>query len=165
MNKNVIIHTESDDDYLCHWKYIKRYKKNGHWVYVYDDKQLHDLRDKQKENLNIAREGREAAEYYKRVDRDLDRSSRYVNSDKNKALDRDSANRKIERSREFNNDLKKLNRTTKIVTDLFIEETGNKIKKRKASKSVALGNKVADILTSGSEKIAKGKEYLKKLVK
>lgn len=26
----------SDDDCLQHWKYVKKYKKNGKWRYVYD---------------------------------------------------------------------------------------------------------------------------------
>ena len=41
MSKYVIIHgqlREVSDDELMHWKYIKRVKKNGRWVYYYDEK-------------------------------------------------------------------------------------------------------------------------------
>lgn len=37
----VLIHgqlVEVSDDVLMHWKYIKREKKNGRWVYYYDQK-------------------------------------------------------------------------------------------------------------------------------
>lgn len=37
----VLIHgqlVEVSDDVLIHWKYIKREKKNGRWVYYYDQK-------------------------------------------------------------------------------------------------------------------------------
>ena len=40
MSKYVIIHgqlREISDDELMHWKYVKRVKKNGRWVYYYDD--------------------------------------------------------------------------------------------------------------------------------
>ena len=43
MSKNnyILIHgqlVEVSDDVLMHWKYIKREKKNGRWVYYYDQK-------------------------------------------------------------------------------------------------------------------------------
>ena len=57
MSKYVIIHGqlhELSDDELMHWKYIKREKKNGKWVYTYDLKQ--NVKDKigitAKENMN-----------------------------------------------------------------------------------------------------------------
>ena len=43
MSKYVIIHGqfyEVSDDELMHWKYIKREKKNGKWVYYYDNDKL-----------------------------------------------------------------------------------------------------------------------------
>ena len=30
-----------EEDELTHWKYIKRYKKNGKWHYVYGDDKTH----------------------------------------------------------------------------------------------------------------------------
>ena len=39
----VLIHgqlVEVSDDVLMHWKYIKREKKNGRWVYYYDDSEM-----------------------------------------------------------------------------------------------------------------------------
>lgn len=57
MSKYVIIHgqlRELSDDELMHWKYIKREKVNGKWVYTYDLKQ--NVKDKigitAKENMN-----------------------------------------------------------------------------------------------------------------
>lgn len=57
MSKYVIIHGqlhEVPDDELMHWKYIKRERKNGRWVYTYDLKQ--NVKDKigvtAKENMN-----------------------------------------------------------------------------------------------------------------
>lgn len=57
MSKYVIIHgqlRELSDDELMHWKYIKRERKNGKWVYTYDLKQ--QVKDKigitAKENMN-----------------------------------------------------------------------------------------------------------------
>lgn len=38
--------TRRSDDELKHWKYVKREKKNGKWVYYYDTKQLkNDVKD------------------------------------------------------------------------------------------------------------------------
>lgn len=40
MSKYIIMHgqlVELTDDELMHWKYIKREKKNGRWVYYYDE--------------------------------------------------------------------------------------------------------------------------------
>ncbi len=52
MSKYVIIHgqlREISDDELMHWKYIKREKKNGKWVYYYDEKEANkELRPQQK---------------------------------------------------------------------------------------------------------------------
>lgn len=42
----VLIHgqlVEVSDDVLMHWKYIKREKKNGRWVYTYKDSNLDKL--------------------------------------------------------------------------------------------------------------------------
>lgn len=48
MNDYVAIVKRTDDDELRHFKYIKREKKNGKWVYYYDQSQL----DKYKNNTN-----------------------------------------------------------------------------------------------------------------
>ena len=43
MSKYVLKHgiiVELSDDQLMHWKYIKREKKNGKWVYYYDESEL-----------------------------------------------------------------------------------------------------------------------------
>lgn len=46
MQKNELFHSDTylGSDYsdgLQHWKYLKRYKKGGKWVYVYADKNTH----------------------------------------------------------------------------------------------------------------------------
>lgn len=47
----------SDDDFLCHFKYIRRYKVDGKWRYVYADKDTHKKINKDKgaiaERINI----------------------------------------------------------------------------------------------------------------
>ena len=49
MSNYVIIHGrlhETSDDELIHWKYVKRVKKNGRWVYYYDQSELDAMREK-----------------------------------------------------------------------------------------------------------------------
>lgn len=38
----------SDDDFLCHFKYIRRYQVDGKWKYVYADKDTHKKINKEK---------------------------------------------------------------------------------------------------------------------
>lgn len=58
MSKYVIIHgqlRELTDEELMHWKYIKKEKKNGRWVYYYDDNAAKLVLDLQKESVNKAK--------------------------------------------------------------------------------------------------------------
>lgn len=58
----VLIHgqlVEVSDDVLMHWKYIKREKKNGRWVYYYDQSEL----DRSKQNADNAQLQAERAKY------------------------------------------------------------------------------------------------------
>lgn len=53
MSKYVIIHgqlRELTDEELMHFKYVKRVKKNGRWVYYYDDQS-----DRYKESMDKAK--------------------------------------------------------------------------------------------------------------
>lgn len=48
MSKYMIIHGqlhEISDDELMHWKYIKRTKKNGRWVYYYDESEKYRAKE------------------------------------------------------------------------------------------------------------------------
>ena len=73
MSKYVIIHGtfyEVSNDQLMHWKYIKREKKNGRWVYYYDQSELNAL----KSNVNNAKLQEDAARnglIASRVNRDV----------------------------------------------------------------------------------------------
>lgn len=77
LSKYVIIHgqlCELPEDELMHWKYIKRERKNGRWVYTYDLKQ--NVKDKigvtAKENMNKYK-----SQYDQQRER-IDRNARYT---------------------------------------------------------------------------------------
>lgn len=59
MPRNYIIHNGMliSSDELMHWKYIKKVKKNGKWVYYYDDSEVKKAED----NLKKAESDRVAA--------------------------------------------------------------------------------------------------------
>lgn len=57
MNNNELYHSsiylgQDYSDGIRHFKYIKREKKNGRWVYYYKDDNLNNLKKEQKRNLD-----------------------------------------------------------------------------------------------------------------
>lgn len=60
-NKNTLYHSDvylgkDFSDGIRHWKYIKREKKNGRWVYYYNDDNLISLKKERDNNLAALKE-------------------------------------------------------------------------------------------------------------
>ena len=55
----------NNDDELMHWKYIRRYKKNGKWVYVYDGAKTNETLEKIKSTI----QKKSSKKYYKALDK------------------------------------------------------------------------------------------------
>lgn len=61
INKSELYHSDvylgkDFSDGIRHWKYIKRKKKNGHWVYYYNDDNLNSLKKEHDNNLAALKE-------------------------------------------------------------------------------------------------------------
>lgn len=55
----------NNDDELMHWKYIRRYKKNGKWVYVYDGAKTNETLEKIKSTI----QKKNSKKYYKALEK------------------------------------------------------------------------------------------------
>lgn len=120
---------------LAHWKYIKKERKNGRWVYYYKDEALDKLDQKKKENQNALK---------------------YEN---NKRGYGNSANGYIM----ING--KKINDPTynKLKKDVFTSEVDYGFAKAKSDKRKKVYNALIKTLNGASSTISKGKSLFKKL--
>ena len=71
---------EVSEDELMHWKYIKREKKNGKWVYYYDSDSLKNdakgLTDRVKNAIGIG--GKERVEQARKANEQAQKGYRYL---------------------------------------------------------------------------------------
>ena len=85
MSKYVLMHgtfVEVSDEELMHWKYIKREKKNGRWVYYYDEKAANKSLENAKimadlSKQNAAEKLRDKYVYDNKFMTDVERENRY----------------------------------------------------------------------------------------
>lgn len=100
-NNYVIIHGQLiavSDDVLMHWKYIKREKKNGRWVYYYDQSSLDKIKDNYYNDVtSSARYAKTNASLRKKLSRMSTTNSNYEKT--KKALERSEANFKTSNAR------------------------------------------------------------------
>lgn len=83
-----------NDDELMHWKYIKRYRKNGKWVYVYADQKTHGDITIAKRNVIKAEE---SAEHWKKAaNRNKERENFF-----DKVEDKEDARRAYEYAKKY----------------------------------------------------------------
>ena len=74
-----------EEDELTHWKYIKRYKKNGKWYYVYGD-------DKTHRDIKVNRELAEVSDKNYKYEQDIvNWATDSVNKRRNKGLSTDGS--------------------------------------------------------------------------
>ena len=74
-----------EEDELTHWKYIKRYKKNGKWCYVYGD-------DKTHRDIKVNRELAEVSDKNYKYEQDIvNWATDSVNKRRNKGLSTDGS--------------------------------------------------------------------------
>ena len=74
-----------EEDELIHWKYIKRYKKNGKWHYVYGD-------DKTHRDIKVNRELAEVSDKNYKYEQDIvNWATDSVNKRRNKGLSTDGS--------------------------------------------------------------------------
>ena len=166
--KNYMIHNgtivEVPEDALMHYKYIKREKKNGKWVYYYNDaevKKAQENADQAKRNLNSASARRHMAQQG---------SERFAYNMKTATYNsriRESAS-SMASMRGMNTALQQRAKVTKdkeTEAQARKDKADKKLKKAKKSVKRIAGKTVASVLTTASSSMHKAKKKLKKFLK
>lgn len=163
----------ASDDYLQHWKYIKREKVNGKWKYYYHD----DKVDKTKREYNSAKAVKEAIEdEYKRASDKykaaLREMSKRALNDEYTDLDaavinefHDSIDKQIQAERDLGTTYED---SVEDKSKAYYKDSANdkyktaerKYEKAKRRYNKSVGHDVADFLNNSSDKIDKAKDWI-----
>ena len=157
-----IIARDINDDELMHWKYIKRYQKNGKWVYVYDPAGTKVTLEK----IKSTAQKKASKNYYKILEKAKSKA-RALTLGKSK----DSINKKLNEEK-IKLNLKKLKSSSgKISSNLKKQTSKNYYKTLEKAKSKSrsslnnpLGNKRGFIAPNIRKNYSKNDEPIKRYV-
>lgn len=157
-----IITRDINDDELMHWKYIKRYKKNGKWVYVYDPAGTKVTLEKIKSTV----QKKASKKYYKALEKAKSKA-RVSTLGKSK----DSINKKLN-DEKIKLNLKKLKSSSKKISSNLKKQSSKNYyrtlekakSKSRSSLNNPLGNKRGSIAPNIRKNYSKNAEPIKRYV-